>query len=120
MANKMTKRMVIEGLMNGTIAVDSDVAKNFFTHEIELLDKKSAKKSNKPSAKALENDGYRETILSILETADEPMSIAEIKASNADFAEFTPQKMSALLKPLCDKQIVVKTMEKRVARYSLA
>lgn len=121
MANKMTKRMVIEGLMNGTIEVNSDVAMNYFTHEIELLDKKSASKSNKPSAKSIENDGYRDTILGVLEGADTPLSLSEIKALCGDaFAEFSPQKMSGIIKPLCDSHVVVKTMEKRVAKFALA
>lgn len=120
MANKMTKRMVIEGLMNGTITVDSDVAMNYFTHEIELLDKKSASKNNKPSAKSIENDGYRDAILDVLNGADTPLSLSEIKAQNDAFAEFSPQKMSGIIKPLVDSGRVVKTMEKRVAKFALA
>lgn len=120
MANKMTKRQVIEGLLNGTIEVDSTVAVDYFNHELELLAKKSASRSGKPSAKSLECGAQRETILRILEGVDNPLSIAEIKASEPTFADFSPQKVSGLLRPLVETGVVVKTMEKRVAKFALA
>lgn len=125
MANKMTKREIINALLSGSITVDDTVAQDYFYHELELLDKKSANRTNKPSAKSIENDGFRTIILSILENSGKALSLSEIKALEPQFADFTPQKMSGIIKTLVYDEIknpdgvIVRTMDKRVAKFSL-
>ena len=90
----------------------------FCEGRLEVLDKKS--KNKKATKTQEENEVYKATILSVL-SADEGMTIAEIiKADNA-FAEFSPQKMSALLTQLeKNEHKVVKTYEKKKAYFTLA
>lgn len=118
MANKMTKRDVINMMLGEDVVKANEVYVNYLTHELELLDKKSAQP--RKSKVNVKNEGYRAIILEILGGADAPMSLSEIKAQNDAFAEFSPQKMSGIIKPLCDAHTVVKTLEKRIAKFALA
>lgn len=118
MANKRTKRDVINMMLDEDVVKANEVYVNYLNHELELLDKKSAQpRKSKVNA---ENEGYRAIILDILGSADAPMSLSEIKAQNDAFAKFSTQKMSSIIKPLCDAHTVVKTMEKREVKFFLA
>ncbi len=81
------------------------------------FEKKAVNK--KATANQEANDGLRTVILEVLGNAKAPMSIADITKARAEFADFTPQKMSALLKPLTDNEFVVKTMDKKKAYFSI-
>lgn len=115
---KMTKREVITMMLAEDVVKANEVYTNYLTHEIELLDKKSAQpRKSKVNAEIEKN---RATILDILGDADAPMSLTEIKGKVAEWADYSPQKMSGMIRPLVDNGKVVKTMEKRVAKFSLA
>lgn len=81
------------------------------------FEKKAVNK--KATANQEANDGLRTVILEVLGNAKAPMSIADITKARSEFADFTPQKMSALLKPLTDNEFVVKTMDKKKAYFSI-
>lgn len=117
MANKMTKREVINGLLNGTIEVGSEVAKNYLNHELELLDRKGA---NKKATKTQEaNVEIKKVILETLGQIGSGTVSAIIKA-NDELSEFSNQKISALLRQLVDSEEVVKSTEKKVSTFALA
>ena len=84
----------------------------FITHEIDLLDKKSANAKTKPSKAQAENDGIK--------TADVAMTITEFQTAYPDFAEYSNQKMSALFKQLVDNGTLVKTVVKKKSYFALA
>ena len=84
----------------------------FITHEIELLDKKSANAKTKPSKAQAENDGIK--------TADVAMTITEFQTAYPDFAEYSNQKMSALFKQLVDNGTLAKTVVKKKSYFALA
>lgn len=120
---KMTKREVITMLLAEDTIKANEVYVNYLTHEIELLDKKSAQ-PRKSKANA-ELEGYRATILEILGEAEAPLSLSEIKAKVDEWADFSPQKMSGIIKPFIYDEVknptgsVARTMDKRVAKFSL-
>lgn len=98
--------------------VSADTLVTALRHEVELVNKRNAHKSSKPSKKDTENEALMERILSELALVDGGMTVSELaKAFNN---EYSNQKISALMKKLCDSQKVNKSYEKRVARFSLA
>ena len=92
----------------------------FITHEIELLDKKSANAKTKPSKAQAENDGIKTAIVEAFKTADVAMTITEFQTAYPDFAEYSNQKMSALFKQLVDNGTLTKTVVKKKSYFELA
>ena len=87
---------------------------NFIDHEIELLEKKSSKVTMTATQK--ENIGVMETIKEVL--AEKPHSTVS-ELIKDERLPYTNQKVSALLKKLCDANEVIKTTDKKVSRFSL-
>ena len=89
----------------------------FIDHEIELLDKKASKKKATKTQEA--NVGIKSIILSVLE-GGKPMTITEMQGASVELGELSNQKVSALVKQLVETGEVVKTIDKKVSRFSLA
>ena len=71
----------------------------FIAHEVEMLDKKNAHKSDKPTANQVANDSLREEILEIL--ADrKPYTVADMIKTFPCCAGLSSSKVSAVLRPL--------------------
>ena len=116
MANKITKKemftmiMAVEGVASNQAMVD------FINHEIELLDKKA---SNKKATKTQEaNVGIKSTILAVLE-GGKSMTVTEMQGASAELGELSNQKVSALVRQLVESGEVIKTIDKKVSRFSL-
>lgn len=116
MANKMIKRDVITGLMNGTIAPTSEVAQAYFQNELDLLAKKAQNK--KASKTQTENVGIKETIVATLVEIGKPATVSEIQSANVSLSALSNQKVSALLKQLVDNGDVTKTVDKKKSYFS--
>ena len=115
MANKITKKEMF--MMIKAQVKDNAEMVAFIDHEIELLDKKA---SNKKATKTQEaNVGIKSTILTVLEGA-EPMTVTEMQGASAELGELSNQKVSALVRQLVESGKVVKTIDKKVSRFSLA
>jgi len=110
----MTKRENYTALR--AIVADNAELVAFIDHELELLDKKNSKRSDKPTAKQSANAELAEQIYGTLANAKEPMTCTAI----ADMFGISNQKCSALIKGLIDNSRVVRSYEKRVARFSVA
>jgi predicted transcriptional regulator len=111
MEKKMTKRELFEKAIAET---NDNVLKEFFTHEIALLDKrKSSKKGN------TENEAYVEAIMDVLATADKPMTITEIMKADSNLPQ-SNQKISALVRILKENGTVERTEIKGRAYFVLA
>lgn len=92
----------------------------FIEHEIELLDKKNAG-DKKPTAKQIENDGIKATILTVMEKSPEHLfTVTELCKADADLAELSNQRVSALLRQLIDAGKVKKTEDKRKSYFQIA
>ena len=109
----MTKKEMFEVIANQ--CADNEEIVNFCKHEVELLSKK---RSDNTKAKA-ESDARAQKLYNALAEMSEPVTIAELKAltSDEDVASWTSQRISALFRNLGDK--VVKTMNKKVAYFSV-
>mgnify|MGYP003399326590 FL=1 len=115
MANKITKKEMF--MMIKAQVKDNAEMVAFIDHEIELLDKKA---SNKKATKTQEaNVGIKSTILAVLEGA-KPMTVTEMQGASAELGELSNQKVSALVRQLVEAGKVVKTIDKKVSRFSLA
>ena len=119
MANtvKVTKRdmfntIIAECASNAAIV-------EFCQHEIELLDKKSAKGSGKLSKTQAENVELKGTILKVLrEYGGEGRTISDLIKENADvLGGYTNQKLSALMRQLIAEGLVEKVVDKKKSYF---
>ena len=113
---KMTKREYF-GVLLEMVGGNEDLVK-FINHEIELLDKKSAKGSQTKTQK--ENETIKESILKEMATFEDAYTISEMQAKSAVLADYSNQKISALLKQLVESGAVVKTTDKKKSYFSIA
>lgn len=93
---------------------------DFLEKRIEITKKKNASGSGenaKPTKTQLENEGIKDTIVSVLTTT--PTTITDLIKSSADLAGYTNQKVSALLTQLLKERRVVRTEVKGKAHYAL-
>lgn len=117
---KVTKKDYFAGLK--VIVEKSDAANKaelvaFIDREVELLTKRNSARVGKPTKKQLENEQHIETVYNTLVNLGVASTIADIQEADDDLAEFSGQKISALLKKLVDAERVVKTYEKKKAYY---
>ena len=120
-STKVTKRERFAQLM--AIVETSNVAnatelKEFIEHEVELLNKKNSR-SGKPTKTQVENETIKVQIVSILERVRKPMTVTQL-LSESELAGLSNQKISALLTQLRESGKVMRTVEKKVAYYSMA
>lgn len=110
--NKMTKRdwfEVLASLVENSDYTDKDGAKEFINHELELLAKKSSSSTKTKTQK--ENEVFVERVYEELATLDKAMTVSELMTATEYLAQFSNQKLSALLKKLVDAGRVDKTVE---------
>lgn len=118
---KMTKKdwfEAIKTVVENSGADRADEMVTFINHELELLNNKSSKTAMTKRQK--ENVGVIELIKTALFEVAKPVTITELMAASPELAQYTPQKISALMKQLKDKGEVVRTEEKKKAFFSLA
>lgn len=115
----MTKRDFLVMIINREL---TEEVINYAKDEIEKINYRNA--NRKPSKTKIEKEDQnkRDTqrIYDILLASNTPLSIKEIIAQDNTLADYSTQKISALLKPLKDENKVVRTLIKKVAYYSIA
>ena len=114
-AVKVTKRERFEQI-KALVSNNAELVA-FIDHEIELLNKKNSR-SGKPTKTQVENETIKAQIISVLERVGKPMTVTQLLAES-EFAGLSNQKISALLTQLRKSDEVVRTIEKKVAFYSL-
>ncbi len=117
---KPTKRDRFNALLNiEAVKSDADLVA-FIEHEIELLDKKNSAE-RKPTAKQVENAGFKADIVAYMEQS--------VLYTSADIAKSVPalvvagisaNRVTAMLTQLVNDGTVVRTVDKRKSFYSLA
>jgi len=112
---KLTKRDYFSQLRE--IVKDNVELVNFIDHEIDLLNKKSNSKT--PSKTQIANESIKENIVNTLIKLARPATITDIQNVNAELAEMSNQKISALLTQLITAEIVVRTVDKKKAYFSV-
>ena len=111
---KITKREKFEMLMALSEVKENPILSEFIERELELLAKKNSAEK-KPTAQQAENEAIKETIL---ENLTSRMTISEMQKSIPDLAEYSNQKISALMRQLILEGLVKKVEDKRKSYFS--
>ena len=99
----MTYVQALEVAIN---AVADEEVKERLTALSASLAKRNSKKSNSPTKRQKENVEVMETIVEVLASCEEPVTVSELQKDER-LAEFSNQRLSALLKKLVDEKKVV-------------
>ena len=117
MENKITKRNVIEMMMNEEVVKANPTYVAYLENELALLDKKA---QNKKATKTQEqNVGIKATILEVLATIGSG-TVTDIQNGNEKLSALSNQKVSALIRQLVESGEVVRTTDKKKSIFSLA
>ena len=111
---KITKREKFEMLKAIAEVQANPILSEFIERELELLAKKNSAEK-KPTAQQEENEAIKETIL---ENLTSRMTISEMQKTIPDLAEYSNQKISALMRQLILEGLVVKDEDKRKSYFS--
>lgn len=88
----------------------------FAQHEIDLLDKKASSKVTTKTQK--ENEGIKEVIKNFLNnTPNEMFTITQLQEKIADLADYSNQKVSALVNQLYKANEVDKVVDKKKSYF---
>ena len=114
---KMTKKEMFE-MIKGVCANDTRIV-DFCEHEIELLNRKSSKSTQTKTQ--IENENIKGAIVNALTEIAKPVTITEMQELNTEMANYSNQKLSALLKQLVENdKKVVKTIDKKKSYFTIA
>ena len=117
---KTTKRDNFNAIIAILKAAKADDLVAVMEHEIELLDKKKASASSKPSVKQAENAEIKKQIAKSL-LLNKWYRCAEIKELIPALANGEgTQRTARLCNDLVNEGVLVKTIEKRVVYFALA
>lgn len=112
----------IKALLSGedvTYGTTIEDALAFCDSELNLLAKKNSGEK-KPTKTQAENEGYKELIIQFLATQTEGVTCTDIQKGVPQFADYSNQKIAALVKQLADAHKVVKETKKGRTLISLA
>ena len=115
MTKKETINLLIDVLMGNKEVEDVQMFIDFLIHERELLERKSSNSGQTKTQK--ENEVLKEKIVETLKELNKFSTITEIQESNAELADLSNQKISALLKQLVDTNVIEKVIEKKKAYF---
>lgn len=115
MANKKTKREFF-GEIKEIVKENAELVA-FIDHELELLDKKTSAKSTKVNTEQVE---LMDKIVNALNKIGRSVTISELQKENAEMAEYSNQKLSAMLKKLVDNKQVTKMIDKKKSYFMVA
>ena len=118
---KITKRerfMELVALVEKSDVTNKADMVAFLEHEIELLDRKSSKSTESKTQK--EHLEIMDKIYKALKEVGKPVTITELMKASVEMAEYSNQKLSALLKKMTEAEnpVVVKTIEKKKSYFS--
>ena len=91
----------------------------------EQIEKKNKSKDRADGKKVLKkkkkkNEILKETILEVLTRYEEPKQVKDLIAENEELANYTGQKISALMTQLLRDEKVVKVIDKKASKFQLA
>lgn len=114
MAKKLTKVEMFNKIK--TQLTDKDEIA-FIDHEIELVTKKNAAKSDKPTKKQVENADIKTALYNAMEDG-KPYTIGDMLKEFECLADLSNQKVSALVRQLKEEGKVERSEVKRVAYFT--
>ncbi len=115
MINKKTKREFF-GEIREIVKGNAELVA-FIDHELELLDKKTSAKNTKVNPEQVE---LMEKIVNALNEIGKSVTISELQKENTEMAEYSNQKLSAMLKKLVDNKQVTKVVDKKKSYFMVA
>ena len=121
MEKKMTKKeyfAVLAEVVENSNMENKENVLAFIAHEVELLEKKSAKSGQTKTQK--ENAEILVKIKVELAEVGKAVTITELQETSAEMAQYSNQKLSALLKKLVESGEVIKTIEKKKSYFAIA
>lgn len=114
----------IKAMLNGEVVENFSIADAmaFLDERIAITEKKNASGSGerKPTKEQIANEGVKENIVAVLGSIGAPVTIADLQKNSAELAEFSNQKISALLTQLVKGGKVVRSEVKGKAHFALA
>ena len=119
---KVTKKDNFQAIIAILEGADRQDLADVIRHEIELLEKKAS--SRKPSKTQVANAELTEVLLEVLEGSFDALTILEIQDKDErlkaleDGTPISNQRISALLRPLVKNGTVIRTEEKRKAKFA--
>lgn len=114
----MTKKENLMALKN--YVKDNAELTAFIEHELELLEKKSTA-PKKPTARQVENKGFKDIVLDELTKNGDYMTVEALQEANAVLADLTTFRIIPMLTSLVNEGKAVKTYgKKRKALYKVA
>lgn len=116
MENKITKKDVINAMLEDSAINSNSVYVDFLTHELELLSKKRSRKVDEN--KLAENEMIKSVVLEIL--SNFKGTVTEISKRDERLSDFSTQRIISAIKPIISDGSIVKTTEKGKSIYSLA
>lgn len=117
MANKVTKREVINSMLANEVIASNEMYVAYLQNELALLDKKAQKKG-KSDEELAELSRLKSVVTETLAIVGKG-TVSEIQKANSELAELSNQKVTSLLKSLIEEGTVVKTVEGRKSIFSL-
>lgn len=115
MTNKKTKRDLFLEIRE--VVAENEELVAFVDHELELLDKKASTKSTKVNDEQI---ALMDKIVNVLNEIGRSVTISELQKENAEMAEYSNQKLSAMLKKLVDNKQVTKIVDKKKSYFTTA
>lgn len=119
MEKKMTKKEMFGAIIELANEKGRTDIVDFANHEIELLERKASRSTQTKTQK--ENEVIMDNIYTALETIGRPVTITELQNENSEMANYSNQKLSALLKKMteCESPRVVKVTDKKKSYFSI-
>lgn len=111
----MTKKEMFA--LIATVNADNEEIVAFCNKEIEHLN--ARKSSNSLTKTQKENIEVKDAIVNALASAEKALTVTELQQTNVDMAQYSNQKLSALLRQLVADGKVVKTIEGKKAYFAL-
>lgn len=115
---KLTKREVFSKMLEVEAIASNELFVEFINHELELLNRKSSKSTQTKTQ--IENEGIKNAIVESLERVAKAVTITELQELDSEMANYSNQKLSALLKQLVENdKRVIKTVDKKKSYFSI-
>ena len=118
MANKITKREIINTMLADENIKGNEMYVTYLEHELELLNKKAEKKG-KSEEELAEIARLKSLITDTLATVGKG-TVSEIQKANSELGDLSNQKVTSLLKALKEEGVVIRATEGRKTIFSLA
>lgn len=96
--------------------ISLSMMRDFVEHEIELLENKS--NSRKNSAKNSENERVKENILRVMAEIGKPVRLSELLIKEPALG--SQNKVNAMLTQLKNDGVIIRTIDKKAAYFSIA